>query len=676
MKNRPTGRARKTVTLIVAVLVLLAALPATSSPAQAGGPRVDLIVLVLDDGGPQVDALISELDQRGTPRTIVDLNDPARPAIDATFLSDVAGELERARFQAVILPSNEVVVLGQVTQAEMDALDTYEAHFGIRRAYARVWAGPSVGLNWTQYNGPLDGAVATVTPAGLAGPFGYLAGSLTVDAFAWGYLATPLDPPPDGETFTSLVEVPVPGEGWSAPLIGVHTLVGREQLVVAMGANRHQGHLRALAPGIIDWVTRGVNLGYARNYLSVHIDDIFMSDARWSTVGNCTPEDDCPRNPDGSEIYPTEPIRMTADDLLAVRQWQQAQGFVLDFAYNGAGSDEAFATQVHDPLSESLLANRHRFRWINHTYSHPFMGCLQDFSVIPWQCVGGTANPQYLDEPTIVEELVGNIGWAQRRRIPFDPNELVPGEHSGLRVEPQQPADNPNFVSALGAAGISYVASDASREPEQRFVGSALTVPRHPMNIFYNVGTEAEEVDEYNWIYTSTEDGGSGICTIDPRSTCISPLDSASGFQSYIVPLEAGIALGHVMGNDPRPHYAHQSNLAEDRILLPVLDELLARYRGIYAPDTPIVAPTMTQAAIALRRSDVWEDAQAGVTAYLQDGTVTIESANGTVHVPLTTPTGSTIGGVNHGTAYAGRSSGWVSVGAGSPVTVTIAAES
>lgn len=42
--------------------------------------------------------------------------------------------------------------------------------------------------------------------------------------------------------------------------------------------------------------------------------------------------------------------------------------------------------------------------------------------------------------------------------------------------------------------------------------------------------------------------------------TCISPLDPATGFDEYIVPIETRIALSHVMANDPRPHYAHQSN--------------------------------------------------------------------------------------------------------------------
>ena len=58
------------------------------------------------------------------------------------------------------------------------------------------------------------------------------------------------------------------------------------------------------------------------------------------------------------------------------------------------------------------------------------------------------------------------------------------------------------------------------------------------MNIFYNVSTIAGEVNEYNWIYTSAANGGSGICTNNATSTCITPLASPSGFTNYIVPTE------------------------------------------------------------------------------------------------------------------------------------------
>jgi hypothetical protein len=130
------------------------------------------------------------------------------------------------------------------------------------------------------------------------------------------------------------------------------------------------------------------------------------------------------------------------------------------------------------------------------------------------------------------------------------------------------------------------------------------------MNIFYSAGTFRDEVDEYNWIYTSIADGGSGICTSNPQtSTCIEPLPAAdaaqarASFEGYIRPIEVRNALRYVLTNDPRPFYAHQSNLAEDGILYPVLDGILATYRAAYDETrTPLVQTDLRGQSQALDR--------------------------------------------------------------------------
>ncbi|QKV91055.1 hypothetical protein HUT19_04295 [Streptomyces sp. NA02950] len=95
----------------------------------------------------------------------------------------------------------------------------------------------------------------------------------------------------------------------------------------------------------------------------------------------------------------------------------------------------------------------------------------------------------------------GTVGWAtQGIHLGADRTELITGEHSGLKTLPQQPSDHPNPPSALTLTGVTSLASDASREQEQRTLGPATTVPRHPMNIFYNAGRAAEQVDEDNWV--------------------------------------------------------------------------------------------------------------------------------------------------------------------------------
>jgi hypothetical protein len=237
-------------------------------------------------------------------------------------------------------------------------------------------------------------------------------------------------------------------------------------------------------------------------------------------------------------------------------------------------------------------------------------------------------------------------------------DELVAGEHSGTKILPQQPDDNPNFVAALTAQNIGWLGMDASREPVQRGVGSALGVPRHPINVFYNVANPEEEVSEYNWIYTSVADGGSGICTANPETTtCIAPLDLATGFTGHIVPEQVQIMLGYVLTNDPRPFYVHQSNLAESGLLYPVLTAALDAYRSKFAGNAPVVELTMTDAGRVLQDQASWTQSAGTVTAYRQGGVVTVSGPPGTV-VPVTVPAGTTVGGAAFGASYGGEQSG------------------
>jgi hypothetical protein len=202
-------------------------------------------------------------------------------------------------------------------------------------------------------------------------------------------------------------------------------------------------------------------------------------------------------------------------------------------------------------------------------------------------------------------------------------------------------------------------------------------VPRHPLNIFYNVANPNEEVAEYNWIYTSRANGGSGICEDNPATTtCITPLDPATGFSSYIVPKQIQIMLSYALANDPRPFYIHQSNLTEGKVAYPVLTGVLASYRSQYAANAPVVGQTLTTAGQVLQKQDSWARTQSigTVSAYVQGGVVTVAGPAGVV-VPITVPTGTTVGsmtGPAFGTAYAGERSNYVTIGSTSMVTLTL----
>ncbi|MEV0564197.1 hypothetical protein [Dactylosporangium sp. NPDC050588] len=635
-------------------------------PALAAEPRqrIDLRVLVLDDGSTGVDMLRAQLDREGVPHDALQLADAGRARITPAFLADSVSGVRRAKFQGVIVPNESAV-----TGTEATALADFEREFKIRQIDAYTWANPNVGQDLA-WSGVLDGATMTVTDAGKAAGFGYLKGTVRIDdrdpavIESYGYLGTRRE----GATFTPLVTGSVPNAP-TGSLMGVYTHDGREELVVTLAANRYQTHAMELGHGLITWLTKGVHLGNTRNFLSVHVDDVLLPDDRWDTTHNCTVGDDC-----GPGIENTT-IRMTPADVQALIAWQQANDLKLDIAFNGGGSVEAGAG---DPLTTAMVTNKNQFRWINHTYEHPYLGCVQDFTVLPWKCAtDGYGATRWTSQADITAQIKRNIDWAKSKGITVDAAELVTGEHSGLKTLPQMPADNPNLAPALNGTGVKYIASDASREQTTRAVGNAVTVPRYPMNIYYNVATKAEEVDEYNWIYTSRAHGGSGICENNPASTCITPL-GANGFDTYIVPVEARIAYDHVVSTSPAPHYAHQSNLAEDRILYPVLDAVLARYTATYTSATPVVNPKFAETALQNKRQAAWTAAlrSRAVEAYTLDGRVTVVNrAGGALDVPMTMPNGtkvismSVLGievvGGNFGDPYGGERSTWRSLGRG-----------
>ncbi|MCK8438599.1 hypothetical protein G3I77_38120 [Streptomyces sp. D2-8] len=668
-------RTLRTTVLTVGALIAALGLPAGAAHADTT-PRIDLRVLVVSDGGPSTDAIAAELAAAGTPYTRIDLTQSDRTVIDADFLADTDDGRPRARFQAVVLPNDNPFPAGS---AEMAALAAYEQTYDVPQVDAYTYARPEAGLQYPiygGYSGSIDGKRAEVTAAGKAGPFGYLDGAVPFEdndaavGESYAYLSKPVA----GADFTPYVEAAIPGQSAKGTLVGEYRHDGRRELVVTFVYNQYQQQFRLLARGIVEWMTGGVHLGASRNYFSVHVDDVFAADDRWNSQLNCTPGDvDC-TDPNATP----DPIRMTPGDVDHAVDWQNSRDFTLDFAYNGAGSvDQREDNNGADPLADRLIARRGEFRWINHTYSHPFLGCVQDTTVVPWKCAtNADGSTRWMSRNDISDEIATNRVWGQSAGLPLVNSELVTGEHSGMKVLPQQPEDNPNLALALDDNDIGWLGSDNSREPDQRQVGPATTVPRYPMNVFYNAGRAAEQVDEYNWIYTSRAQGGSGICEDNPATTtCLAaPLDAATGYADHIVPLETRIALGHVLSNDPKPHFIHQSNLAEDRIAYPVLNGVLDDYAALFAEDTPVVNPRMRDIGAELQRRADWQTAlRAGeITAYRIGDTVTVDAPDG-LAVTATLPTGTTLGGTAFGEAYAGAVSGWTP-STGTPLALTLPA--
>jgi hypothetical protein len=527
---------------------------------------------------------------------------------------------QTACYQALILAQGGLIE-SLLDREQRVALGWVERELGLRRLTASAYPGREYGLAPATWAGRLDGITASLTELGLE-VFPYLRGTVPIDRGTWGYLATP-DP---DECFETLLLAP---DGSS--LLGIHRdRDGREQMVQTFDANSSQVHGQLLRHGLLSWLTRGTHLGYQRNYLTLQVDDVLLPNHSWDLERHATAT-----NGDGM-------LRMTAEDATRTAGWSRARGLRLDLACNGAGS-ERYARERgldHDPLLEALLTNRDAFGWINHTFEH--------------------RNLDEASRGTIEREIASNEEWAAEHGIAFEPHVLITGEHTGLANMAATPprGENRNLAPALTAREIRFLACDASRpyssghfESNRQPVaagtpfvtGSALAIPRYPTALAHDVATAEQFLDRL-------------------RSTGRARDES----WPQLVSVEARRILGKVLGNDPRPHYFHQSNLLTDgtdargSLLCTLVDAVLNLYQGLILPSMPIVQPTLTEIGRSLLRLQAWRKASADgrIHAYLEGTTITIVNrARRTLEVPLT----GTLGGSD----YAGSRSAWVSASPG-----------
>ncbi|HUA44484.1 MAG TPA: hypothetical protein VMA77_04610 [Solirubrobacteraceae bacterium] len=259
------------------------------------------------------------------------------------------------------------------------------------------------------------------------------------------------------------------------------------------------------------------------------------------------------------------------------------------------------------------------------------------------------------------------------------------------------------FIPALEAVGITAVGDDASKPypspPDTQFgigagytgatysanstflEGTAQVVPRHPVNIYYNAATDAQELDEYQTLYPA----GSFACP------------TACNFRDVITQVVSGM-FATVMANDPRPSYVHQTNIIgspppgseESPDLLPpvtytppatcaagapctqgdgtlyqALDPLLYQYNAYFQSNAPIVQLTEQAIANLLAEQQAWA-ASAAVSGDIEGKLVTVNNSGPALETPLT--------GTNVGTPYAGTQSGWTLAPSGTSTYSALAA--
>ena len=383
----------------IAALAVPIAMAAPSAVLVEPGQRTDLKVLLISADGSESGfaAWKAQLAREGTPYdTVVAYTGQTKTTtLTDARLADYGAN--HARYQAVILASGDLghnvtnpdgttSYLSAFTDAEWATLAKFERTFGIRRLSDYTAPSAAHGLN-TAVGASQDGVVGTLTATGKLA-FPYLKGPVQIAdddpaaAETFGYPATPVN----DKDWQTLLAGPN-----NTAFLGIYTHPddGREELVMTVASNQFQSHNQLLRHGMLNWVTRGVFLGYQRNYLEVQVDDLFLGDDAWDPVTNTTNYD------------PAAASRMTPADVDRAIAWSRARGVRLDFAFNGGGSDlyREQTGAASDPLTTkfSQPAVSGAFGFINHTYEHPNLDC---------------STSAY-----ITRQITRNLQWAQSRGI-------------------------------------------------------------------------------------------------------------------------------------------------------------------------------------------------------------------------------------------------------------------
>jgi hypothetical protein len=436
-------------------------------------------------------------------------------------------------------------------------------------------------------------------------------------AYAFTYLAGTVAGP--GETTKALLRA------GPSVLAALHTTAdGRESIALTFDNNPTLMHSLVLQRGLLDWLTRGVHLGWQKVWLLPQVDDLFLPNYLFDARSEECATNTGPNVEPGAGI-PCKVLRMGADDLEAVATWQrswrarpQFGEFRLNLAYNGYG-----VKTDDDPLLAAARRLSGEFFWVSHTYTHRHLDCYAPTET-------GCRGANY--EETL-REVELNRAAGDRFGLPVDFVSMVTPQISGLH--------NEDFLRGAADAGIHFLVSDTSRAefvPLLANTGLASTVPavflipRRPTAIFYNAadgrpGTPGSEPDEYNFLY-----GPKGIF----RKANGAPFYAVDQQYGDIIEREADLTVQYLLRGEMYPLMFHQANLSryqDNRTLITdLLERVLTKFEALSR--LPVLSVDQTQLGRLLNeRLGYWN---AGVTATVwPDDRVTISAKKGAV-VPVT----------------------------------------
>ncbi len=582
-------------------------LPEGITQRLASPSQVDARILVISADGSEgiLSAITQALGYQGTPYTLWIATDHPGGLTPGRLFSG-----SHAFFQGVILTTGDLGYYDDssgewrsaLTSTEWAALANFEATFGLRQATWSTYPTPDYGF------GPLTSADPYTDPlsAQLTGPgrqvFSYLNAASPVRFVDTScYLATPAS----GST-----PLLVDGSGNALALVK-RWPNGRENLAFTCDGSQYHEHSLTTAYGAINWLTRGLFVGYRRVYMNPQVDDFFIADDRYY-----------------GGIY-----RMNAADLQRARDWQEAfrstpvgAAFRLEFAFNGQGTEPDYWPQ--DTLVSATRQLQGHFRWVSHTYTH--------------------LNLDHSSRADTRDELTQNLTVAHSMGFTlFSPDALVMPDVSGL--------GNPNALAAEREVGIRFLISDTSvpgQDNPAPNVGiinalepALLELPRRPTNLFYNVATPPEWTSEYNHLYHG--DWGRNLS------------------YSEILDVESDMLLAYMLRGEMDPWMFHQPNLSAYQgghsLLSDLLDRLVAKYTARY--NLPVVSPTMGDLGREMLNRTRF--GSAGVSVTYGNGRVTL-TARKAITVPVT--------GLHTADAqlYGGQYTAFIPLAAGQTVTLPL----
>ncbi len=566
-----------------------------------------ILVVSADGNEPGLSTIEQVLGYLGTPYTLfVSTQKPG--GLTPNFLASG----NHGHFQGVILATSSLGYFdggtwrSALSLEEWQALADYETNFSVRQVTWYTYPTAALGF---------EGASAqdtSVTPLPIRRTeegrqvFSYLTDAPLQVHMAYSYRARA------APGTTPLLQ----DEGGHALAVVATLKDGRENLALTFDGNQHLTHAIALSHGVVSWVTRGLFLGYRRVFIGAQVDDVFLDNDLWNE-----PE--------------THTYRMTDKDLDAAAKWQKkarkrlrSEDFMLDMAYNGLGTDP---TEFPDQkLVKKTRKLEKDFKWISHTYTHPYL--------------------DELDYETVYTELKKNLDVATELKLEsFSEKSLVTPNITGLY--------NPDAMHAAYDLGVRYVVSDTSLPGQGMTIPNTalrnfvmpemLMIPRRPTNLFYNVSNPEQWAGEYNMLYRAY--WGRDLT------------------YEEILDKESEVLLRYLLKGELAPWMFHQANLRfyeKDRSLLTdLLDATFEKYQRLYW--LPLYSPSMEELGSLAKERLLYNEAE--VSARLIPGQSLVLSANHDVVVPVT-------GLITPGaTWYGGEAITFVQVRAGKPVSLSLA---